>query len=346
MAKIKLKDVAERAGVSLTAVSFALNGKPGISEETRKNIFRIIEETGYSSASRDKRKNKLRNTGKNILFLNCSRTTITNDIFPQTPYFSELLQAFEEKLSASGYRFWIKSIRIGNNFEQDIVKMLKTSEINGVLLVATDMLEEDVKIVQSIERNVVILDSCYDRLEANCVVMDNYLGGVLAARHLLECGHQRIGYIQSGVRIYNFEMRKKGFMNELSQYGMSISEDDIFEVESSIDSSFNTLDEKIKTTKSLPTCFFAENDYMAIGMLRALQNNNISVPNDVALVGFDNIDMAGIVSPGLTTINVPKNKLAEFCVTQMKYIINNEPVVGIKHFVSVNIIKRNTTKII
>ena len=84
---------------------------------------------------------------------------------------------------------------------------------------------------------------------------------------------------------------------------------------------------------------------MAIGLLHALKNNRIHVPDRVSIVGFDNIDMAGIVSPGLTTVNVPKGKLAELCINQIQYLLSNqETFVGVKSFVSVNLIERQTTK--
>lgn len=345
MVKVKLSDIAKKAGVSVAAVSLALNGRPGVSEETRRMIFDIMEETGYRAPNREKVRDK-NDSEKNMLFLNCSRTSITNDIFPQTPYFSELLRAFEVKLSDSGYRLWVRSLHIDTNFEQNVKTLLKNQDVDGILLVATDMLEEDVKIIQRIEPNVVVLDSCYERLNVNCVVMDNYLGGVIAAKHMLKCGHKNIGYVQSKIRIFNFDSRKKGFMDELARNGISISEDNIFSTESSVDASYETLSQQIKGIKRIPTCFFAENDYMAIGMLRALQSNGISVPDEVSLVGFDNIDMASIVAPALTTINVPKNKLADCCISQIKYFLNHDSALGLKQYVSVDLIKRESTKII
>ncbi len=333
-------DIAEKVGVSIAAVSFALNGKPGVSDEIRKDILRAADEMGYDRG--EKGKTHSRSSKEHLLILNCSRTAITYDIFPQTPYFSELLRAFEEKLSNERYHFWIKSICIDKNFAQNIRSLLSNQTVDGVLLVATDMEENDIRTVQEIEPHVVILDACYDRLVANCVVMDNYLGGVLAARHFLETGHQKIGYVQSHVRIYNFEMRKKGFMDELARNGVSVLPEDIIEVDSSIEASYETLVQQKFAGPDKPTCYFAENDYMAIGLLRALQTNMVSVPEQVAVIGFDNIDMAEIVTPSLTSINVPKGKLAEICISQLMHMLNHDQIWGIKQFISVDLVKRQS----
>jgi len=334
-------DIAEKVGVSIAAVSFALNGKPGVSEEMRREILRAADEMGYDRS--EKSKSHARDDKEQLLILNCSRTAITYDIFPQTPYFSELLRAFEEKLNNESYHFWIKSICIDKNFSQNIRALLNNQTVDGVLLVATDMEENDIRVVQEIEPHVVILDACYDRLVANCVVMDNYLGGVLAAQHFLETGHTRIGYVQSHIRIYNFEMRKKGFLDELARNGTSVSPEDILEVDSSIEASYETLVQKNFAGEGKPTCYFAENDYMAIGLLRALQNQGVSVPKQVAVIGFDNIDMAAIVTPSLTSINVPKGKLAEICISQLMHVLNHEQIWGIKQLISVDLIKRQST---
>lgn len=340
MKKTKLGDVAKRAGVSVAAVSFAINGKPGVSHETRQMIFRVIEELGYSPLTKSMQP---KSETKNILLLNCSRTAITSDIFPQTPYFSELLRAFEAKLSDLGYAFRVKTLHIEKSFQHDLVSLFRGSDVDGVLLVATDMQEEDVAMVQRIEPRLVVLDAMYDALDVNCVVMDNHLGGALAARHFIEAGHLRIGYIQSKIRIPNFEMRKVGFFSELQRHGLSCAEEDVWSVDSSIDASCEALVPLLKASDSRPTAFFAENDYMAIGMLRALLECGIRVPDDVSVVGFDNIDMASIVTPALTSLNVPKGKLADCALSQLRYIMNHETYWGIKQLVSVDLVERTSS---
>ena len=341
MSKVKMIDVAEKVGVSIAAVSFALNGKPGVSDDMRRAILQAADELGYFKNEREKP--LIRDGKEHLLILNCSRTAITYDIFPQTPYFKELLRAFEEKLNSKQYHFWIKSLCIDKNFAQNIRNLLSNEPTDGVLLVATDMDEEDIRTVQEVESQVVILDACYDRLVANCVVMDNYLGGVLAAQHFLEKGHRRIGYVKSQIRIYNFEMRQKGFLEELARNGVTVRAEDVIEVDSSIEASYKTLVQQEFTGPDKPTCYFAENDYMAIGLLRALQTRGVSVPGQVAVVGFDNIDMAAIVAPALTSINVPKGKLAEICISQLMHMLNHDPVWGIKQFISVDLVERQST---
>jgi len=342
MTKAKIIDIANKAEVSITAVSFALNGQEGISQETRDKILKTAEEMGYEFKQTKNAKRRSSNKGKTVLLLVCSRSFITRNVFQQTPFFSELLKAFEEKLSASGYRCLIKSINIDSNFEDNLKMLFETQSINGLLLVATDMLEEDALMVHQYCPNMVVIDTSFDRLEINCVVMDNYLGGVLAARKAIAGGHTKIGYVQSSIRIYNFEMRKKGFFEELERHGLKVEPKDILTTESSLDSSFEYLKDHVSCLKDRPTFFFAESDYMAIGLMKALQHNGVSIPEEVSVVGFDNIEMTRVTTPQLTTINVPKDKMAEFCISQLAYILKHEKPRSIKSFISVNLVERGT----
>ena len=342
MSKTKIIDIANKAQVSITAVSFALNGKEGISQQTRDKILQTAEEIGYEFKQTKNAKKRSSNRGKTVLLLICSRSFITQNVFQQTPFFSELLKAFEEKLSASGYRCLIKSINIDDNFEDNLKMLFETQSINGLLLVATDMFEEDVLMVGKYCPNVVVIDTCFDRLEINCVVMDNYLGGVLAARKAIESGHKHIGYVQSSIRIYNFEMRKKGFFEELERRGVKVQPKDILTTESSLDSSYEFLKDHVNCLEDKPTFYFAESDYMAIGLMKALQFNGVSVPDEVSVVGFDNIEMTRVTTPQLTTINVPKIKMAEFCISQLAYILKHEKSHSIKSFISVDLVQRGT----
>ncbi|MHC1772209.1 MAG: LacI family DNA-binding transcriptional regulator [Flexilinea sp.] len=343
---IKITDIAKKAGVSLSAVSFALNGRPGISDETRKKIFKIIDELGYTpDPEKLKKGGKAKQKEKSIMLLNCSRTEITKEIFPNTIFFSELLSALESKLSASGYFFWVKTVVIDDSFQNNIRNLFFGNSVKGIILVATDMLEDDVRVVKEIVPNLVVLDTCCDHLNANCIVMDNYLGGVLAAEHLCQSGHTQIGYIESRTRIYNFDMRKKGFFDELRRRNITVADRDIIPVLPSINGSFEKIkDELVKRSTPLPTAFFAENDYMAIGMLRAMQGKGIRVPDDVSIIGFDNIDMCKFVSPPITSIDVPKHKIAETSVTQLMKMFTDDSFVNIKQFVTVKLIERQSTK--
>ena len=263
-------------------------------------------------------------------------------IVTSTPYFSELLNAFDMKLSAMGYRFSVETLLVDDYFESNLQQTLHNTNVNAILLVATDMLEEDIRIVLRNEPNTVVLDACFDGLEANCIVMDNYLGGVLAAKKAISSGHRDIGYLQSETRIYNFDQRKRGFMEALHSVGLSIARHNLFSAEPSIHTATEQLSSLLRSRQSLPTFFFAENDYLAIALIKALRLQGIKVPSEVSVIGFDNIEAASITTPQLSTINVPKEKLAEFCVRQLSHLLRCSTSVKIKHLIAVDLIDRET----
>lgn len=342
--KVKMSDIAKEVGVSVTAVSFALNDKSGISPEKKEEVLETAKRMGYEFKETEKSRQRKHNRGKTILLLNCSRTSVTRNVFPSTPYFKELLKAFDLKLSAMGYCFWVETLLVDDNFEDSLKQTLYNSNINGILLVATDMQEEDIELVLRNEPNTVVLDACFDSLEANCVVMDNYLGGVLAARKALKGNHRNIGYVQSDVRIYNFKQRRRGFMETLEQAGVYVKPENILFAESSIGASADQLCTQLSHLKEMPTFFFTENDYLALGLMTALNKMNIKIPEQVSVVGFDNIELSSLTKPQLSTINVPKEKLAEFCVRQLTHILRTKNSVKIKHLIAVNLLERQTTR--
>lgn len=340
--KATMIDVAKAAGVLLTAVSFAFNGQKGISAETKKKILEAAKALGYTHRETEASKQVRRNRSKTILLLNGSRSPITRNIFPSTPYFSELLNAFDMKLSAMGYRFSVETLLVDDYFESNLQQTLHNTNVNAILLVATDMLEEDIRIVLRNEPNTVVLDACFDGLEANCIVMDNYLGGVLAAKKAISSGHRDIGYLQSETRIYNFDQRKRGFMEALHSVGLSVARHNLFSAEPSIHTTTEQLSSLLRSRQSLPTFFFAENDYLAIALIKTLRLQGIQVPSEVSVIGFDNIEAASITTPQLSTINVPKEKLAEFCVRQLSHLLRCSTSVKIKHLIAVDLIDRET----
>ena len=344
--KATMADVAKAAGVSITAVSFALNGRKGISAETKRKIFETARSIGYARKENEVTRQVRRNRSKTILLLNGSRSPITRNIFPSTPYFSELLNAFDMKLSAMGYRFSVETLLVDDYFEANLQRTLRGTNANAVLLIATDMLEEDIRVVLRNEPNTVVLDACFDGLEANCIVMDNYRGGVLAARKAIQAGHREIGYLQSETRIYNFDQRKRGFLEALQQAGLSVAPHDFFSAEPSINTATGQLSVLLRSREHLPTFFFAENDYLAIALIRALHAQGIQVPGEVSVIGFDNIEAASITTPQLSTINVPKEKLAEFCVRQLSHILRSSNSVKIKHLIAVDLVERETVRAI
>ena len=341
---LKIEDIAKKAGVSKTAVSFALNDKPGISNETKEKILNIVREYGYMPKSLVK-SNGVSLEYKTILLLSCSRTEITSVDFSTKPFYAELIRGIEKRVNESGYDLWLKNINIDENFKKEISTLLSSKSISGILLVATDMHCEDVKFIQQLNKNIVVLDSYFEALDIDCVLMDNFQGAYCAAEYLIKLGHRSIGYIQSVDRIYNFEMRKKGFELALQKECLSLDSDNVYSVVPAIDSVADDIKDVFNVRDDKITALFAENDYIAIGAIKYLQGKGINVPEDISIIGFDDIEMSSVITPELTTLRVPKEKMAIIAVDRLRNKMENEDEMpNINHIIGVNLTTRKSCK--
>lgn len=348
---IKGKDIAEQAGVSRAAVSLALNNKPGISDETRERILAIAANLGYPIRAINQ-KNSENLEGKTILLLICWRnekieeTGVTPQAFPEISrgFYSELLPKLETKINDIGYHLWLKTINADKDLAVKLTEIFSEPSISGVLLIATGISEEDVALINQYNREIVVIDSLITHLDLDCVVMDNAQGAFLAGDYLCKLGHRDIMYIRSENRINNFIMREKGFFAALKKNCIPFTEDSVVNVVPDVDATFNNLEEAFAKRGRLPTAIFAENDYMAIKAIRKMINIGIKVPDQISVIGFDNIEAASLIIPGLTTINVSKQKIADLAVDRLKQKIQNETVERIKQLVTVKLIERQTCK--
>lgn len=340
---LKIEDIAKKAGVSKTAVSFALNNKPGISDETRDRILNIVRDYGYAPKVLIK-SSEPASDPRAVLLLTCSRTEITSVDFGTTPFYTELIRSIEKRVNELGYDLWLRSINIDREFREQVSQLFRSRNASGVLLIATDMLAEDVEIVQSINKNVVALDSFFDFLNVDCIVMDNFQGAYSAAEYLVKLGHKNIGYVQSRHRIHNFDMRKAGFESALRRRGVEPGALKVYSVVPTIEATASELRPMLENCKELPTAIFAENDYMAIGTVKCLQNMGIKIPEDVSVIGFDNIELSSLITPELTTLDVPKERMAFLAVEKLIYNIENNSGYRSKDILAVNLIERNSCK--
>lgn len=168
---------------------------------------------------------------------------------------------------------------------------------------------------------LVVLDTCYETLPVHFIEINNVMGAYQAGAHLAGLGHRNIGYIASNVRIHNFEDRKRGFLAALRDHQLEVAGDGFFAVAPTILSSQDELKSQLSaylaSGKPMPTALFCECDYIAISAIKTLGELNYRIPEDVSVVGFDNISEARIVSPELSTVHVEKERMAQLAVDLM-----------------------------
>ena len=152
---------------------------------------------------------------------------------------------------------------------------------------------------------VVLLDAYFETVPCNCVLINNVQGAYLAARHLIRACKTQPGYLRSSYQISNFAERSSGFYKAIRASGMSSSRSIVHILTPSMEGAYADMLEIIKNEEELASCYFADNDLIAVGAIKALKENGYRIPQDIGIVGFDNLPLGSVIEPALTTIHQP-----------------------------------------
>lgn len=341
---MKIDDIAKLANVSKSAVSLALNGKNGVSKETRDKIIKIAQEHGYIPRPIIKADQYFQTSSKLLRFVACTNEGIVTEHYETMPFFTELINNIDKQIGSNGYSLIVSAISI-KNLKEETARLEQEQKSAGILLLGTNLTPEQINIVSSIQPNLVVLDTCFETLDVNFVVMNNIYGAYQAGKYLIELGHKNIGYVESTTRMYNFDMRRKGFLQALEESDLKIAEHNYFSISPTVITSQEEFKIKIKNQiNKLPSALFCEADYMAISVIKSLSELGIQVPNDISIIGFDNIFESQVITPELTTINVKKDRIALLAVEKLIREIDNNENHKIKLFVDTDLIERNSCK--
>lgn len=337
---VGIKDIAELAGVSVGAVSLALNNKKGVSEETRERILAIAKEMEYKHTFR-MTKAPSEKVYK-IRLIVVARNMVVGQNAQTQPFFSTLINNI---LSLSNNKTILISLSTVKH--EDLLSYMNRldseNQIDGIILLSTDLEENDlINTVSSIKFPTVLLDSSHKLLNLNQIGINNEQGASLVADFINDKGYNRIGYAMSNSRINNFKQRHHAFKDRLKQHNKYINEDFIYTF-SPISLDLNeSVKDKIHQTDDLPDVIFCENDSIAISLIKTLKSLNYSVPEDVSIIGFDDIPEATVISPELTTISVDKVNLAQLAINQLIFSVDHN--YSYQTLLSCVLVERGSTK--
>ena len=295
--RITMTDVAREAGVSLMTVSRVVNHKEDVSPPTRQRVLDIVERLGYRPSS-IARGLVTQHTGTLGL--------VVPDI--DNPFFSGIVRGAELEAYAEGYSVFLCNSNEGPERELAVLESLEEKQVDGVI-VCSSRLEKKV-LQSSLERfsAVVLVSRKLEDKRIGTVLIDDELGGRMATQHLLQTGHRNIGVISGPSISHSSRWRVKGYRKALESTSISFNLDYIEHDSPTVECGFE-IARKLLTSHPELTALFCHNDLVAVGALQACARLNIRVPEDIAIVGFDDIPMAALVSPPLTTCRVPRYQL-------------------------------------
>jgi len=194
---------------------------------------------------------------------------------------------------------------------------MDSPQITGYLILGTELSESDINSFLRTGKNIVFMDTYLDYVSADFVDMNNTDSVFKVIRHFTNYGHSRIGLIKSSVNTRNFYLREKAFYQAMESAGQHVDKEFIIDVDSTFDNAYQSFKEYLSGQPKLPTAFFAINDIIAMGCMKALQEEGYSVPGDISIAAFDNLPMSEMVSPQLTTIDVSKREIGRTSIDML-----------------------------
>ena len=296
-----MKDIARLAQVSTSTVSHVINGSRFVSDEIRQKVMRIVVELNYTP-SYIARSLKVKAT-KTIGLL----VTATNN-----PFFSEVMAGVEQYCQKNQYNLIIATTGGDAKRLQQNLQTLIRKQVDGILLMCGDSrFQADMELTVSLP--LVVMDWWFTELNADKILENSERGGYLATKSMVDVGHQKIGIITGNLRKSVAKNRLQGYKKALSEANIVLNPDWI--VESHFDFEGGIVGaQKLLALSDRPTAIFCCSDTIAIGAYQAIQNQGLRIPQDISIMGYDDIELARYLFPSLSTISQPKAELGKLAV--------------------------------
>ncbi len=330
-----IREIADLAGVSPAAVSIVLNGKKGVSEETRKRIKKVINEHGYAPQPRAK------SNTRTVLCMKYVRGGIL--VEENEGFISAITRAMTERCRKDEYTLIQTEVR------EELEEWIRTMDFtpySGVIIIATEIPREKYRVLEKIPVPFVAVDNMMPGTHYSCVGIDNAENVRIALEYIRSCGYKRVGYLRSSYHAENFEARAEAFDKYRKELGLEVAPGDVKEIMATMLGAHADMKRILEEDPGwkLPECFFADNDTVALGAIKALKEYGYSVPGDVGVMGFDNIPYAAISSPTLTTIHVQRELIGRQAIRQLLYIMRDSAFMSARTSFVGELVERSSTQ--
>ncbi|MEC2344567.1 MULTISPECIES: LacI family DNA-binding transcriptional regulator [Paenibacillus] len=341
--KVTIQDIADALGISRNTASKALNGSESIPAETRNKVIRKAIELKYKQFAFMGSDGLLSKSSGNIALL--------TENLPNTSHFgSPLISGLEKRISAEGYNLSIhiireieqKSLSLPNNFE--------AANVDGIICIELFDLEYS-KLITELGIPTIFIDCsayvCYPDFRADVLLMENEHSTYQLTKKLIDGGYKTFGFVGDYNHCRSFNERWTGFNRALTEAGITLDLSQCVVDDDRFFSHPEWMDERMAGIPHLPSVFVCANDYIAVSVMKALKNKKLSIPQDIAICGFDNGPESVIVEPHLTTVHIFSNEMGIKAAEMLLSRINNpnQPY-QVSHIYTKPIIRDSTPNII
>ncbi|OFJ34495.1 substrate-binding domain-containing protein [Vibrio cholerae] len=307
-----MKDIARLAGVSTSTVSHVINKSRFVSDEIAERVNNAAQQLNYapSALARSLKMNRTKTIGMLV-------TTSTN------PFFGEVVKGVERSCYHQGYNLILCNTEGDNQRMKASINTLLQKRVDGLLLMCSTLEGERLDVFDRYPDIPIVVMDWGPILFASDKIQDNSLqGGYMAAKHLIESGHKEIGCITGPLIRHQAQMRYEGYKRALAEAGIAINPDWIVESDFECEGGYQAF-EKLYQRGKLPSALFVSNDMMAMGVIQAASQRGLRVPDDLSLIGYDDVHIAKFMTPALTTIHQPKYRLGKAAVDTLLYRLEN-----------------------
>ncbi|HXI00701.1 MAG TPA: LacI family DNA-binding transcriptional regulator [Sphingobacteriaceae bacterium] len=309
-----LKDIATELNLTISGVSKALSGHPGISNSTKKNVKEVAKKLNYQP-------NKIASS------LQSGRTKIIGIIIPSADksFFGSIVHGIENIINQNGYNILLYQSHELPEYEIKGIETFIQSNVDGIIATIgkqTTQYEHYIEITKG-NTPLILFDTINEIIKAPSVTIDNYRGGFIATEHLILNKYKRIAHISGLKHISIFNDRLRGYVDALKKHNLAVEDDLIIYGKNTIESGAECMNQLLEGSQ-LPDAVVAVEDFTALGAIKTLKSRGIKIPDEMGIVGFSNEAFSEHITPGLTTINQQTVKMGEEAANLFFELRNSE----------------------
>ena len=308
-----IKDVAKKAGVPVATVSRTLNGKDRVKDETREKILSVVKEMSFV-------------TNSSARTLRGSKTNIIGVIVPDisASFYSEIVKGIENKSNEYDYKIIVCDAQNNVEKEKTYIRFLYDRSIDGMIFVVPRIFEEEIMKVKENDFPVVVFGQNMEIYNIPSITVDNRQGAYNAVKHLYSHGYSKISYIGGieGEKDYDHKERLAGYMKALEDCKLEVKEQYI-ENGQYCEEGGSSAFVRLLRLDNPPDAIFCANDEMALGVLKTARRNKVRIPEDVGLIGFDNIRICQYTNPSLSTVSQSTYNVGVLLCEKLLHSIDN-----------------------
>ena len=325
MAKASVREISRITGFSPATVSNALNRKRSVSEETAKVILECAQSLGYQQSTQL----------ESIQFVLARKT---GAILDESTFHPAVIEGVARTSVVSLDCSVLDAVRL------QVEGLI--ADPSAIVLMGTELGEEDYALFANAAAHLIVLDGWSDRQYFDAVVIANTDSVLRAVDYLIEKGHKQIGYLAGDLRIRNFKDRERGYRQALEDADLEANPTWRVTLGTTLEGAYRDMGAWLDSVSrdELPKAFYAENDVLAVGAMRALNEHGIRVPEDVSIIGFDDLSLGAFSNPPLTTVHVPKHEVGEIAVRRLVGNIRNPKSYTCKTAVSTYFVERQSVR--